>query len=481
MLTVGVFFWWVVCLPVAWALFESDHIVPQSQNLTSKDKSALTELLGKLIESSNFATATVLSRWILREAHDSELAIVAQDAMIRMLDLGFMEPVVSWVSRTTFDLGLSMEGPSGAATELSPGQGNLFEQMAFYRMVTYRLDGLERWASFYESALKASLQTRSLYKWDFYQALWLMGKSQWVDAEGKLRDLLKKLGSTDNEIFVKKVARTLGRLYFEQGKYKEALEIFDSFLLKTTYQQPTDWLEAAWSLFYLKDYNRALGLLYNYQQGSTLSAISTHKPLDLEEFILRGLIHQKTCSTEGIAALSDSFNRQFQKVISGIKSGESLTGFPILLQLKMDENHRFLQLKALFEQLEKEKAAQKANPLAGLSPLARARLAQCMDQQVPMIRALLEILKSEVLENSARALILMDENLQFMQFNVAREKFNPDTVFQTDKVGLSLEKSLDKQSLPTLRFWPQSGGFWYNERLIYEGKLQNACNALPGS
>lgn len=54
------------------------------------------------------------------------------------------------------------------------------------------------------------------------------------------------------------------RLYFEQKKYEKSLEYY-RMIPKKSYHWPYILLEKAWSYYYLKDYNRVLGLLATYK------------------------------------------------------------------------------------------------------------------------------------------------------------------------------------------------------------------------
>ena len=54
------------------------------------------------------------------------------------------------------------------------------------------------------------------------------------------------------------------RIYFKQKKFKKSLEFY-SLIPKTSYHWPYIILEKAWNYYYLKDYNRVLGLLVTYK------------------------------------------------------------------------------------------------------------------------------------------------------------------------------------------------------------------------
>lgn len=54
------------------------------------------------------------------------------------------------------------------------------------------------------------------------------------------------------------------RIYFKQKKYKKSLEFY-SLIPKTSYHWPYIILEKAWNYYYLKDFNRVLGLLVTYK------------------------------------------------------------------------------------------------------------------------------------------------------------------------------------------------------------------------
>jgi hypothetical protein len=71
---------------------------------------------------------------------------------------------------------------------------------------------------------------------------------------------------------------------------------------------------------------------------------------------------------------------------------------------------------------------------------------------------------------------MMGEHLRFIRFDVQREQFNPDKVFQSDATlsNAPVIREIDDQKFQIV--WKQYGDFWRDERLTYSAPIQNRCS-----
>jgi hypothetical protein len=295
----------------------------------------------------------------------------------------------------------------------------------------------------------------------FLQALLDYKQRNSLAVEQKLDLLLRDSRILNQPIFVKKIARTLARAYFEQKKYLQAYDIYENFLLKVDPQFASDWLEAAWSLYYTKRSSEALGILYNLNTKSNL------KLTNLEVYTLRALIYRSLCLPDNASQLVANFSKDFQKTLDGIRKGKPLKNYPILLNIDTLESRKYHQMVTQKQRLIREKEI-----LMKLNPAWKNTAVPLIDTQVTFLKEEITRLTPMAFEAAANHLILIQENLKFLLFDVQREQFNSEQIFAVpaEEIKTVIPKdSVEKTS------WRQMGDYWLDERLKYEGIVENQC------
>ena len=64
----------------------------------------------------------------------------------------------------------------------------------------------------------------------------------------------------------------------------------------------------------------------------------------------------------------------------------------------------------------------------------------------------------------------------FLGFDVAREKYNPDVIFQPEEKKTAAPLLVRRSSQKTFSIaWRQYSDFWRDERLLYRGQVPNLC------
>src|SRR5262249_4791115 len=149
----------------------------------------------------------------------------------------------------------------------------------------------------------------------------------------------------------KRTARTLARVYFDQGEHAKAWDIYANFLLKLNPAQPSDWVEAAWNLYRLKRPAEALGMLYNLESKAAASTF-----VNLEKYRLRALVYRSLCQPAAADSLIESFDKEFGKTLEGIKRGEPLSRLDQLVRIEVPENLEYRQLSLAIPYLNAELA-----------------------------------------------------------------------------------------------------------------------------
>ena len=344
--------------------------------------------------------------------------------------------------------------------DIEPAPGNSFaNSYNLYKGLISKDKGMDKWAEHYFT----NVDKEHFPKYLFYTALDAYLKK---DLDGAVKSLQKILAmdlGMDQEELVRKVARTLARIYYEMGKYDKSFDVYGSFLLKLNPVTPSDWLEAAWNLYYLKRYNEALGFLYNLESRNLGEA-------SLEKYVIRALIYQGLCDTARMDSLLKSFDHDFGKPIFAIKSGEALSRLPELKNIFYQGNVEFHEATATLAELQKE------IPLAEAMPAELQELGKYLySSETTMLKRKVNSYTEQALTNVASYLINTSESLRFLKFDVSRQQFNPDSVFkESEPVAESRVENTVEAGMEI--HWVQLGDYWRDERSEYKGILKDKCS-----
>jgi tetratricopeptide (TPR) repeat protein len=310
----------------------------------------------------------------------------------------------------------------------------------------------------------AKIEKETFPKWIFYQGLLAYGEGKLDEAAEQIKKALALTAGPEKSQLAEKEARTLARIYYEQEKYEKAFEIYDTFLLKLSPINPTDWLEAGWALYRMKKYPEVLGYLYNLESKAVGPTIL------LEKYILRSLIYREYCEVSSVARLEKTFNKDFGKILARIRLGEAITPEPILVKIEHPKTVEYRQAIQSIEQLTNEKKGIEKLP-ADLRPLA----SYLYDSEIKMLARRKQMKENEALQVLSQHLLILAESLKFLKFDVARERFNPEAVFSEEVTTEDpLVETTDEKTF-RLR-WKQSGDFWRDERQSYRAKIKAKCD-----
>jgi tetratricopeptide (TPR) repeat protein len=399
-------------------------------------------LLGELKNGKFYYGSLIAAQRILTYYTDLKSKELAYQTLIELIDLGY--PYSLRLLFMPGDLEIAGKYP--------------FDQSYNLYKATINLDkNMSKWANIYFSRV----DKETFAKYIFYNAIEAINDKKIPEAEVLLKKALSQLKDPLDFSLAAKVARTLARLYYQVGQYAKALDIYQSYLLKLNPIQMTDWLEAAWALYKLDRYNESLGYLYN------LGSRDAKSEELLEAFVIRGLIYRELCDTRGINELILAFEKDYGKVIEGIKLGEPLRVYPKLDLILTNEGAELHQHQRLIKELELE--------LPRTKELEHFRMTRFLyESEIAHLRKLTTTKEDLAWQGAARQLVIMGESLKFLKFDVIREKFNPDKVFEKDDEDpkARVENISDNRFL---LHWLQWKDFWRDERLTYRALLKNRC------
>jgi tetratricopeptide (TPR) repeat protein len=322
----------------------------------------------------------------------------------------------------------------------------------------------ENWSEYYLSFIKAN----NFPKFLFFQALKAYEKGDLKEALDLIDQILKKEPLKDQVAFFVKVARTKARILYEQEKYTQSLDIYENFLLKMDPVIATDWIEASWNLYFLKEYERALGILYNVETDTAKQFPN------LEKYILRATVYKALCAKNEMANLSQSFETEFGPALEKIKLGQELKSIEALVKIHPKENDEFLKYYVGLNELRREEAQVALVVPANLRPLAD----QVYKSHEAYLRRMAYTKMLPYLDKAAEQLIILGESLKFLKFDVDRSLYNPDVVFLQEQFAAAVADPLVDAKAPLKGYevrWQQQGDMWRDEKLAYRARLANQC------
>lgn len=403
-------------------------------------------------------------RALLAELDEREMNYGSVAAASRMLiffnDLPTKEAAYRSIVRAV-DLGIPLAPRDQFVTgDLDPrGDYGFSNSYYLYKALVNRARGLERWAGNHF----AKIDRAAFPKFLFFEAVESYASGNRAKASELLEKILAKGSPEVSLSLLKKAARTLARIRFEEKDHEGSLEIYREFLLKTNPIEPNDWVEAAWNLYHLKRHDEALGMLYNSESKAAQGRVN------LEKYMIRALIHRENCDSQKMVRLIETFDRDFGPMIHQIKTGENLMKIPNILRVLSRNAQGFEQTLSEYEGLKTEFGWIQKLP-SGLRALAD----YLYRSQLTLVRARFERESEDASSEAARRIILLAENLRFLRFDVEKAKFDPSAVF----VPSEPEDKPLLEAKGDSRFrisWPQVGDYWREERLSYTGRVVNRC------
>jgi tetratricopeptide (TPR) repeat protein len=346
------------------------------------------------------------------------------------------------------------------AGDIDPnGLDSFAQSYLLYKGVVNLDKKMGKWADYYFNKINKD----AFPKYLFFRATEAYANGDLPKAVQLLKEALPLTSGPTYLSLAKKESRTLARIYYELGQFQKSSEIYEDFLLKINPITPSDWFEEAWNLYQLKKFPEALGMLYNLE-----SHAATAEPL-LEKYVLRSLIYREFCLVGATDLLIKRFNREFGPTIDGIKVGEPLASFPLLLKIDLPEARTYRQSTQVLSQLGSEAAKVSSLPVA-LQPLAK----QIYSSEMGMLKRGKQVYEDQALEALARHLVILGESLRFLKFDVQRERYNPDRIFaESAPVKATLIDSSDDKNFRL--HWQQWGDYWRDERQVYLGLMKPKC------
>jgi tetratricopeptide (TPR) repeat protein len=413
----------------------------------ARDGSLWKDLLDELIKNEMPYGALAASHRILSLFTEQDVKEKAFETIVELVDFGYPYPTLDYF--VTGDLELASDS-------------NFASSYYLYKALASTEQGMRKWADYYLGLVNKEESE----KYYFYESLEAYRKSDFVTAEKFLNKILDLKPIPRRRSLIKKAARTLARIYFEEKQYAKSYDIYDSFLLQLNPIEPNDWLEAAWDLYYLKKYDLALGLLSNLESKAGGNMIN------LEKYELRALIYQALCQNKYTERLYNSFENEFGSAVRAIKTGKTLTQIPKLNHIYFVGNGPYYELIANLKFLKEEQ-----RHLPNLPPRYRELARYLYRTEIVILEKKYPVYAEDASQKTADNLISYSEKLRFINFdtaknNVSLERANPGEPKSAGSNRASPEVAPEENFKIQ---WVQKGDFWRDERDHYRAIVDNQC------
>jgi hypothetical protein len=327
----------------------------------------------------------------------------------------------------------------------------------FYQGVYDWEHGFFEWGNDHFSKIRPG--TYYYYKYLYQKALICVYRDQIDEAVRILKEILDSPGRSED--IKDEVRKTLARLLYEKGQYREADLLYQQ-IRKHILEQSQDLLERAWAHYRMENPERAMGLLYAFEAPSFKNHFSP------EYYILKSFIYKDVCHYQKALEVVGDFKARYGNALENIHHrGKLEENNALLLVLlgKRDitETWSFLQL------LEKEKERCKQ--------FEDDALYQYLERiYVLQIQESADTLKKQIqkaYEQMANEMLQYEEEAHLMEYEIGLDMYQ--RVYKYHYKG---EGSSDGKDLDGMVVYPFQGEFWNDELEDYHVTLPNKCHNM---
>lgn len=285
------------------------------------------------------------------------------------------------------------------------------------------------------------------------------------DKRDAARKVLEEIAQSDSDDFELKndAKRTVARLHFEEGRYAEALKVYESIEVPfLSQEEATLFLEKAWARYYAGDFRGSLGILL------TLDAPSYRRYFGPERFVLKALNYKALCHYAAAKGAAREFLRRYGDALSELRRRRDPLAHPVLRRAAVQAKGPQREL-AFLESLQRER--QIAEGLSDEHGL-RTHLAKLYDLKIAeVVRRLDQVVQEEAVE-VATDLLDYEEQARLVDYEVSLEVFKR-LKRGTGKRVVTAEKPIPLGSEDVYYAFDQE--YWNDELHDYRFRIEDRC------
>ncbi len=343
--------------------------------------------------------------------------------------------------------------------EFGPLHPEIESFVAYFRYMYNLRYGFSKWA-------KVQLEKiRPDSPWDFERRYWQsigdIARGKIDRAEVTLRSLLEN--PKTHERIKQWSSLQTARLLFERGQFEPAHEIYRNLGNLGVREKGRLLLEIAWAKYYLKSYDKALGLLH------ALRAPYFEPSLTPERFILEILIYRDLCHYEAVDDAVRRFRESFRDSFLAIRKRLPLREDRALVSLALLD--RDLQEKAnLIDHLRRETIELEKYSWNGFR-FFRPLLEEYKRRDRTLQRELDLVLEPRT-RDIAEFLLDTEEQVQFLDYT---SKLDALRIVRAGEDRNYKSESISYLTFDSI-FWPVENEFWWDEFDDFKVLISSRCN-----
>jgi tetratricopeptide (TPR) repeat protein len=257
--------------------------------------------------------------------------------------------------------------------------------------------------------------------------------------------------------------RVLAQLYFEEGRFDEALKAYDGIKVPFLSEQEADlFLEKAWARYYQGDIGGTLGILL------TLDAPSYRKYFRPERFILKALAYKQVCHYAAAKAAAREFLRRYGSSLAELRrSRDPLTDPTIRAAAVQRKKPR--RMFALLDALQRERGRiERFSDEHGLA----THLGRVYELKIAQVNRDLDRVVEDEAAEVASELLDYEEQARLVDYEVSLE------VFRRVKKGSGKTVAEVLPPIPLGSrevYYRFEGEYWNDELHDYQYRIDNRC------
>ncbi len=280
----------------------------------------------------------------------------------------------------------------------------------------------------------------------------------------------------------------IGRLAFDQGKYKESLKEFYK-VTKQSYLWPYGLLEKAWANYHLGIYNRTLGLLATYNAPS----LDTYFQPEVE--LLKALSYFKLCLWGDALKIIDRYTEVYKARSENIKNILKINiqsddyFFRLILEHMQKKGNTDPFMKNLLTQIQKRTKFNLdlnayLRAMKELEALRKSKRTAFVDNLIKNLEVDMAVLKSTVnffVKKYFYDFINETNSLSYQMFNLKLNILTMQRGLEYKNEALVTDRSrgsskVDKES--DEMYWKFKQEFWADELGDYVFALESKCSVV---
>ena len=335
---------------------------------------------------------------------------------------------------------------------------NLSDFIHFHQGVFDWERGFDQWGKdHFETITPGSYY---FYKYLYQKALYRIYQDRIDDAIVLFKEILKSTHLPDD--FNNDVRKTLARLLYEKGEFKEADFMYEQ-IDKPMLDQAKNIMERAWVHYRNGDNEKAMGLLYAFQAPSFQDFFTP------EYYILKSFIYKSVCHYQKALSVVEEFNNHYSDSLKAIYARATVTENQGLLQVilnkkRINEAWRFLLL--LEKEREKGKQITQKDLFDYIDEIYNLQIQETMNEFQNLVR--------KEYEDMANDLLQYEEEAHLIEYEIGLDMYQRVNQFHYRE-----DNSPAKDNGPGVKrkvAYPFQGEFWTDELDDYNVTLPDKCS-----